>query len=106
MSLLLREQNDVMVGLPPGFFANNPGVAAQVESATGSFARSFNQNTGFGKVTGVLNGKNSINVTYNYQRFRSPHGYFNTPTSTGDGLSLASLPRSENTASSPVRKGV
>jgi hypothetical protein len=77
-----------LVGLPPGFFANNPGVAAQVESATGSFARSFNQNTGFGKVTGVLNDKNSINVTYNYQRFRSPHGYFNTPTSTGDGLSL------------------
>jgi len=35
-----------------------------------------------------LNDKNTFNVTYNYQRFRSPHGYFNTPTSTGDGLSL------------------
>jgi outer membrane receptor protein involved in Fe transport len=35
-----------------------------------------------------LNDKNTLNATYNYQRFRSPHGYFNTPTSTGDGLSL------------------
>jgi Carboxypeptidase regulatory-like domain len=31
-----------LVGLPPGFFASNPGLAAQVQSATGSFARSFN----------------------------------------------------------------
>src|SRR5581483_8939164 len=77
-----------LVGLPPGFFANNPSIAAQVQSATGSFARSFNQNTGFGKLTGAINDKNSISITYNFQRFRSPHGYFNTPTSTGDGLSL------------------
>ena len=77
-----------LVGLPPDFFTNNPGVAAQVQAATGSFPRSFNQNTAFGKVNGVLNDKNTFSVTYNYQHFRSPHGYFNTPTSTGDGLSL------------------
>jgi Carboxypeptidase regulatory-like domain/TonB dependent receptor len=77
-----------LVGLPPDFFANNPALATQVKSATGSFPRSFNQDTAFGKISGVLNDKNTFNVTYNYQRFRSPHGYFNTPTSTGDGLSL------------------
>ena len=77
-----------LVGLPPNFFANNPALAAQVQAAAGSFPRSFNQNTAFGKVNGVLNDKNTFSVTYNYQRFRSPHGYFNTPTSTGDGLSL------------------
>ena len=75
-------------GLPPDFFANNPGVAAQVQSAAGSFPRSFNQNVGFGKINGVINDRNTFSVTYNYQHFRSPHGYFNTPTSTGDGLSL------------------
>jgi hypothetical protein len=74
--------------LPPGFLAANPALAAQVQAAAGSFPRSFNQNAAFGKITGVLNAKNTFNVTYNYQRFRSPHGYFNTPTSTGDGLSL------------------
>lgn len=77
-----------LVGLPPGFFSSNPAIAAQVQSAAGSFARSFNQNTAFGKLNGIINDKNSISVTYNFQRFRSPHGYFNTPTSTGDGLSL------------------
>jgi hypothetical protein len=77
-----------LVGLPPDFFANNPALAAQVKSATGSFPRSFNQDTAFGKISGVLNDKNTYNVTYNYECFRSPHGYFNTPTSTGDGLSL------------------
>jgi len=74
--------------LPPDFFTNNPGLAAQVQAAAGSFPRSFNQNVAFGKLNGVINDKNSFSVTYNYQRFRSPHGYFNTPTSTGDGLSL------------------
>src|SRR5580704_14768119 len=33
-----------LVGLPPDFFASNPGIAAQVQAATGSFPRSFNQN--------------------------------------------------------------
>jgi hypothetical protein len=75
-------------GLPPDFFTNNPGLAAQVQAAAGSFPRSFNQNVAFGKINGVINNKNTFSVTYNYQRFRSPHGYFNTPTSTGDGLSL------------------
>jgi hypothetical protein len=75
-------------GLPPDFFTNNPALAAQVQAAAGSFPRSFNQNTGFGKVSGVFNEKNTFSASYNYQRFRSPHGYFNTPTSTGDGLSL------------------
>jgi hypothetical protein len=75
-------------GLPSDFFTNNPGLAAQVQTAAGSFPRSFNQNVGFGKINGVINDKNTFSVTYNYQRFRSPHGYFNTPTSTGDGLSL------------------
>jgi hypothetical protein len=74
--------------LPPGFLAANPDLAAQVDAAAGSFPRSFNQNAAFGKINGVLNDKNILNVTYNFQRFRSPHGYFNTPTSTGDGLSL------------------
>ena len=75
-------------GLPADFFTNNPGLAAQVQAAAGSFPRSFNQNVAFGKINGVINDKNTFSVTYNYQRFRSPHGYFNTPTSTGDGLSL------------------
>ncbi len=72
----------------PNFLIDNPALAAQIEAAAGSFPRSFNQNALFGKITGVLNDKNSINITYNFQHFRSPHGYFNTPTSTGDGLSL------------------
>src|SRR6266849_1517488 len=75
-------------GLPPDFFTNNPGLATQVQAAAGSFPRSFNQNVAFGKINGVINNKNTFSVTYNYQRFRSPHGYFNTPTSTGEGLSL------------------
>ncbi len=75
-------------GLPADFFINNPGLASQVQAAAGSFPRSFNQNVAFGKINGVINNKNTFSVTYNYQRFRSPHGYFNTPTSTGDGLSL------------------
>jgi hypothetical protein len=78
----------VLSDLPPGFFDTYPALAAQVQAATGSFPRSFNQNVAFGKINGVINDKNTLSVTYNYQRFRSPHGYFNTPTSTGDGLSL------------------
>ncbi len=77
-----------LIGLPPNFFTSNPALAAQVQAAAGSFPRSFNQNTAFIKLNGVINEKNTFSVTYNYQRFRSPHGYFNTPTSTGDGLSL------------------
>ena len=77
-----------MNNLPSGFLAANPDLAAQINAAAGSFPRSFNQNAAFGKINGVLNDKNSLSVTYNYQLFRSPHGYFNTPTSTGDGLSL------------------
>src|SRR6267378_1723396 len=85
---LTVNNNLALIGLQPDFFANNPGIAAQVNAASGSFARSFNQNVAFGKITAILNDKNTLNATYNYQRFRSPHGYFNTPTSTGDGLSL------------------
>lgn len=73
---------------PAAFFAANPGLAAQVQAAAGSFPRTFNQNTGFVKISGLLTPRNNFTATYNYQRFRSPHGYFNTPTSTGDGLSL------------------
>jgi len=73
---------------PAAFFAANPGLAAQVNAAAGSFSRTFNQNTGFIKVSGQLSPRNNFTAIYNYQRFRSPHGYFNTPTSTGDGLSL------------------
>jgi hypothetical protein len=85
---LTVNNNPALIGLPPDFFTNNPGIAAQVKAASGSFARSFNQSVAFGKITAILNEKNALNATYNYQRFRSPHGYFNTPTSTGDGLSL------------------
>ncbi len=77
-----------LASVPPDFLTQNPAIAAQVASASGSLPRSFNQNTGFVKLSGVLTPKNAFNATYNYQRFRSPHGYFNTPTSTGDGLSL------------------
>ena len=70
------------------FLVDNPALAAQIAAAAGSFPRSFNQNAVFGKINGVINDKNTFSVTYNYQRYRSPHGYFNTPTSTGDGLSL------------------
>src|SRR5258708_36129088 len=73
---------------PAAFFAANPGLAAQVQAAAGSFPRTFNQNTGFVTITGLLTPRNNFTATYNYQRFRSPHGYFNTPTSTGDGLAL------------------
>jgi hypothetical protein len=78
----------VLTGLPPDFFTQNPAIAAQVQAASGSFPRSFNQNVAFGKVNVTLNAKNTLDGSYNYQRYRSPHGYFNTPTSTGDGLSL------------------
>jgi hypothetical protein len=77
-----------LVGLPANFFQQNPALAKQVNTAAGSFPRSFNQNTAFIKMSGQLTPKNSFSATYNFQRFRSPHGYFNTPTSTGDGLSL------------------
>jgi hypothetical protein len=77
-----------LIGLSPDFFAKNSGIAAQVQAAAGSFPRSFNQNAAFGKISANLNSTNTLNGTYNYQRFRSPHGYFNTPTSTGDSLSL------------------
>ncbi len=77
-----------LVGLPPNFFSQYPDIAKAVQAASGSFARSFNQNTAFFKVNGLWGQRNTFSATYNYQRFRSPHGYFNTPTSTGDGLSL------------------
>ena len=77
-----------LVGLPANFFQQDPALAKQVNGAAGSFARSFNQNTAFIKMSGQLTPKNNFSATYNFQRFRSPHGYFNTPTSTGDGLSL------------------
>jgi hypothetical protein len=73
--------------LPAGFLAANPSLRSLL-TGTGVNPRSFNQNTAFGKVLARLNDKNTLTATYNYQRFRSPHGYFNTPTSTGDGLSL------------------
>ncbi len=77
-----------LVGLSAGFLDANPALKNAVNSASGSFPRSFNQNTAFFKLSGQLTPKNTFSATYNYQRFRSPHGYFNTPTSTGDGLSL------------------
>ncbi|HWZ42410.1 MAG TPA: TonB-dependent receptor [Candidatus Saccharimonadales bacterium] len=73
--------------LPAGFLAANPSLQPLL-TGTGVNPRSFNQNTAFGKVQGKLDEKNTLTATYNYQRFRSPHGYFSTPTSTGDGLSL------------------
>ncbi len=73
--------------LPAGFLAANPGLQSLL-TGTGVNPRSFNQNTAFGKVQGTFNDKNSFSATYNFQRFRSPHGYFSSPTSTGDGLSL------------------
>jgi hypothetical protein len=85
---LTVNNSPALVGLPPGFFTTYPALATQVNAASGSFARSFNQNTAFIKVNGQITPRNSISATYNYQRFVSPHGYFNTPTSTGDGLSL------------------
>ena len=85
---LTVNNSPALVGLPDGFFASNPDVAAQVDAASGSFERSFNQNAIFGKINAALGNKHTLDATYNYQRYRSPHGYFNTPTSTGDGLSL------------------
>ncbi len=73
---------------PAAFFAANPSMKAIVDASSGSFPRSFDQNTAFAKLSGNLTPKTLFTLTYNYQRFRSPHGYFNTPTSTGDGLSL------------------
>ncbi len=77
-----------LVGLPPGFFAAHPDLQSAVTGSSGSFPRTFNQNTAFAKLSGLLTQRNSFSATYNFQRFRSPHGYFNTPTSTGDGLVL------------------
>ena len=73
--------------VPPGVVLD-PALQATVAKASGSFPRTFNQNTAFFKLDGTLSPKNNFSGTYNYQRFRSPHGYFSTPTSTGDGLSL------------------
>ena len=70
------------------FLAANPNVANILAANSGSFARSFNQNTAFVKLSGQLTPQNAFTASYNYQKFTSPHGYFNTPTSTGDGLSL------------------
>src|SRR3984885_9857500 len=70
------------------FLAANPSIATLLTDNSGSFPRSFNQNTAFAKLSSQITPKNSFNLSYNYQRFRSPHGYFNTPTSTGDGLVL------------------
>jgi Carboxypeptidase regulatory-like domain/TonB dependent receptor len=70
------------------FLAANPSVANLLAANSGSFPRSFNQNTGFAKLSGQLTPRNAFSASYNYQKFTSPHGYFNTPTSTGDGLSL------------------
>jgi hypothetical protein len=70
------------------FLAANPSVANILASNSGSFPRSFNQNTAFAKISGQLSSKHAFTATYNFQRFLSPHGYFNTPTSTGDGLGL------------------
>jgi Carboxypeptidase regulatory-like domain/TonB dependent receptor-like, beta-barrel len=74
--------------LPANFLQQNPGVATLVQAAAGSHSRTFNQDTGFFKLSGIIGTKNTFDISYNYQRYRSPHGYFNTPTSTGDGLSL------------------
>src|ERR1700676_4361937 len=49
-----------LIGLPPDFFSSNPGIAAQVEAATGSFPRSFNQNAAFGKISATLNSANTL----------------------------------------------
>src|SRR5580692_867125 len=70
------------------FLAANPAIAKILAENSGSFARSFNQNTAFAKLSGQLTPMNTFSATYNYQTFQSPHGYFNTPTSTGDGLAL------------------
>jgi hypothetical protein len=70
------------------FLAANPALAAVLAKSSGSFPRSFNQNTAFFKLSGILNSKNTLNASYNFQRFRSPHGYFIAPTSTGDDLSV------------------
>jgi hypothetical protein len=70
------------------FLAANPSIANILTANSGSFPRSFNQNTAFVKLSGQLSTINSFTASYNFQRFLSPHGYFNTPTSTGDGLSL------------------
>lgn len=70
------------------FLAANPALASVIAQSSGSFPRSFNQNTAFFKLSGIVGSKNTLNVSYNFQRFRSPHGYFITPTSTGDDLSV------------------
>ncbi len=83
-------RNDPIVAnnqLPNGFLAANPFLQPLL-TGIGANPRTFNQNTAFGKIQGTLNDKNTFTATYNYQRFRSPHGYFSSPTSTGDGLSL------------------
>ena len=77
-----------VANLPPEFATSNPTIIADVNASSGSFARSFNQNAIFAKVNATLSKKNTFDATYNYQRYRSPHGYFSTPTSSGDGLSL------------------
>src|SRR6202007_199801 len=55
---------------PAAFFAANPGLAAKVNAAAVSFPRTFNQNTGFIKVSGQLTPRNNFTAIYNYQRFR------------------------------------
>src|ERR1039457_4785202 len=86
--LTVNESGLALDTLPANYLADHPDVASLVSAVAGSHPRSFNQNTVFGKVNDVISDKNTFDVSYNYQRFRSPHGYFNTPTSTGDGLGL------------------
>jgi len=58
-----------------------------VQAAAGSFPRTFNQNTGFVKISGLLTPRNN-SPPPNTSAIPQPARLFNTPTSTGDGLSL------------------
>jgi hypothetical protein len=86
---LIVDENPLgLAQLPANFLQQNPTVATLVQTAAGSHPRTFNQDTAFFKVSGLIGTRNTFDVSYNYQRYSSPHGYFNTPTSTGDGLTL------------------
>lgn len=51
------------------FLAANPAIAKILAENSGSFARSFNQNTAFLKLSGQLTPMNTFSATYDYQRF-------------------------------------
>ncbi len=76
-------------GLPPDFFANNPSLACTGAGCRRFLSRKLQPECGVRESERYASTTRTILPSpTTTSDFRSPHGYFNTPTSTGDGLSL------------------